>query len=528
MKPKIIRTIIILMSISLIGIVCVQVFWIMNAVKINEEQFGRKVNDALSELVNKIETDETSQIIKGNICAIDVGDKATVGCGNADTDICQYKTKVKKIILSGQDYSDSSCSGIKIMKNEKIFSFGKNNNGKSETVVNTTISLSDDTSKSVCVTVINNNKVDVKTDKFRNVVEKMIVEYESKNIPLNCRLKQIDFTDILKSVLKNHALELPYEFIVSSNNKKDSAIVSNGFKENSRECMFTVNLFPNDLVKKSDYIKLYFPGRSGYIYQSLSLMIIGSIIFTFIILLTFIITIFTILRQKKISEIKNDFINNMTHEFKTPIATISLASDSIINPIVLENKEQIQYFSRIIKEESLRMNTKVESVLQLSLFDKNEIEFHISTVSVHEQIEKAIEKIKLQVEQKNGQITTELKASKDKVEADSEHFLGALLNVLDNALKYSAEIPVIHISTYNKNNTVCIAISDKGIGMDKEDTKRIFERFYRVHTGDVHNVKGFGLGLCYVKEIITACKGKISVQSTKGTGSTFTICLPLK
>lgn len=519
------------MSISLIGIVCVQIFWIMNAVKINEEHFGQNVNQALNELVSKIETDETSHIIKGNICAIDMGNQPLSECGNTDTDIVKsfgkHKTKYKKVFISNSCNTDSLCAGIKIKSDTKILSFGNNEPENAEE--NTTITVNDDSSKSICVTIVkNNNKVDVKTDKFRNVVEKMIVEYESKNIPLDSRLKQINFSKILKSVLKNHALELPYEFIVSNKNNKDTAFVSKGYNEDSKEFLYTLNLFPNDLVDKSDYLKLYFPGRSGYIYQSLSLMIIGSVIFTLIILLTFIITIFTILRQKKISEIKNDFINNMTHEFKTPIATISLASDSISNPLVLENKEQIQYFSRIIKEESLRMNNKVESVLQLSLFDKNEIEFHLSTVSVHEQIEKAIEKIKLQVEQKNGLIKTELKAVNDRVEVDSEHFLGALLNILDNAIKYSEDIPVITISTYNKENMVCIAISDKGIGMDKEDTKKIFERFFRVHTGDVHNVKGFGLGLCYVKEIITACKGKVSVQSTKGVGSTFTICLPLK
>lgn len=519
------------MSISLIGIVCVQVFWIMNAVKINEEQFGRKVNDALSELVNKIETDETSQIIKGNICAIDVGDQLVSECG--DTDIIQnigkQKNKYKKILISNTCSTDSLCAGIQIRHDSKLLNLKKDDSENTKEDVSTTITVNDDTSKSICVTIVkNNNKVDVKTDKFRNVVKKMIVEYESKNIPLVYRLKQINISKILQSVLKNHAIELPYEFMVSSKDKNDAAIVTKGFKENTGEYIFTVNLFPNDLVEKSDHIQLYFPGRSGYIYRSISLMIVGSVIFTLVILLTFIITIFTILRQKKISEIKNDFINNMTHEFKTPIATISLASDSISNPLVLENKEQVQYFSRIIKEESLRMNNKVESVLQLSLFDKNEIEFHVSTVNVHEQIERATEKIKLQVEQKNGQITSELHAIKYTIETDGEHFLGALLNILDNAVKYSAEIPVIHISTYNKDNTVCIAISDKGIGIEKDDIKRIFERFYRVHTGDIHNVKGFGLGLCYVKEIITASKGKISVQSTKGTGSTFTICLPLK
>jgi len=217
----------------------------------------------------------------------------------------------------------------------------------------------------------------------------------------------------------------------------------------------------------------------------------------------------------------------MTHEFKTPIATISLATDAINNPVVLENKEEILNFNRIIKEESLRMNLQVEKVLQMSLFDKKDIEFYIIKLNVHEQIEKAAERIKLQLEQKNGNISLELNADKIFIEADLVHFNGALLNILDNAIKYSKEIPSIKISTYNKENNICVAIADNGIGMEKEDTKKVFERFFRVHTGDVHNVKGFGLGLSYVKEIVTAFKGKVFVKSEKGIGSTFTFCLPL-
>ncbi len=516
------------MSISLAGIVCVQIFWIMNAVKINEEQFGRKVNEAMNELVGRIETDETSKIISGNICSINMGNvPAKTNCcpDNIINKTAGHKTQMK-IVINGND--SDICTGNKI-KHFKTIKLDSKFNGNIEDFIKTSVKVSNDTSKDICITVVkNDSKIDVKTDKFRNVVKQMLVEYEYKNIPLDTRLRQLNFSGLLNTVLKNNAIDLPYEYIVKGKNQIDSALVSKGYKENTKAYVYTVNLFPNDLVKKSDYLKIYFPGRSSYIYQSLAFLIIGSIVFTFVILITFIITIFAILRQKKISEIKNDFINNMTHEFKTPIATISLASDSINNPLVLENKEQVRYFSRIIKEESLRMNTKVERVLQLSLFDKNDMEFHITSLNVHEQIEKAVEKIKLQVEQRQGQISTELNAAKYTAIADNEHFLSALLNILDNAIKYSTDIPVIKISSYNKDHMICIAVSDKGIGIGKEDGKRIFERFYRVHTGDIHNVKGFGLGLCYVKEVITAFKGKVSVQSAKGEGSTFTICLPLK
>lgn len=517
------------MSISLIGIVFVQIFWIMNAVKINEEQFGRKVNEAMNELVSKIETDETSNIITSNICSINVDNLPENADYLPDSLInhkSKHKTQFKKIVISKDS---NGCSGLQINQNCKTIKIDSKLTGDIDEFVKSSVNVTNDNSKDVCITVIkNNNKINVKTDKFRNVVEKMLVEYEFKNIPLDRRLQQINFSQLLKSVLKNNAIDLPYEYIVKGKNKIDSALVSKGYKEDSKAFIYTVNLFPNDLVAKSDYLKLYFPERSSYIYRSLSFMIIGSIVFTLIILITFIITIFAILRQKKISEIKNDFINNMTHEFKTPIATISLATDAINNPVVLEDKNQILNFNRIIKEEALRMNSQVQKVLQMSLFDKKDVEFHITTLNAHEQIEKAVERIKLQLEQKNGSISLELNANKYFIEADLVHLNGALLNILDNAVKYSKDVPIIKISTYNKENNICFAISDNGIGMEKDDAKRVFDRFYRVHTGDVHNVKGFGLGLSYVKEVVTAFKGKVTVQSEKGVGSTFTFCLPIK
>ena len=580
MKPKIIRYIILLMSLSLVGIVIMQFIWIMNAVKINEEQFGRNVYTALNELVNRIETDETCKIISKNVYSINAKSKPdTIRIKYSESKNIEKKKKeaeINKIINEKLKEKEVKLENLNKTIQEKLEKkleekeikleelnkklsekFEKNEiklklqldqlNKQMLTLdmsnlenfikhkINKDTSSCDTSCESLCVNVINQddslmnnirNKISIKTDKFRNVVEKMVVEYECKDIPLKTRLEDINFTTLLDQVLKNNAIQIPYEFIVKDNSQEKVSLVSDGYKEKSGEINFNKNLFPNDLLQKPDYISIYFPDRTGYVYKSLTLMIVGSILFTLIILLTFIVTIFAILRQKKNSEIKNDFINNMTHEFKTPIATISLASDAINNPTILENKEQVLNFNRIIKEETVRMNSQVEKVLQMSLFDKKDLEFHVSAFNIHSLIEQAIDRIKLQLEQKNGQIQVELKADEFYVEADSVHLSGALLNLLDNAIKYSNENPLIKITTFNKDGLVCITVADNGIGMDKDDTKRVFERFFRVHTGDVHNVKGFGLGLCYVKEVITAFKGKISVQSVKGSGSTFTICLP--
>jgi two-component system, OmpR family, phosphate regulon sensor histidine kinase PhoR len=529
-KPKTIRYVILLMSISLIGIVGVQIFWMLNAVKINEEHFNRNVNEALNELIGKIETKETCKMITTNACSVNSDERDMNEALNIIPDIMNsigIPMPSNKVIIRPKDISDTTKTIIRLKTFDKMGISDKSDTITEKSKIRTVLTLRDDTTKNIKLTFVSNNKIDVKTEKFRDVVEKILVEYEINNKSLASRLKQMNFQKLLKEALIKHAIYLPYEYRVANNDTKDTASSSAGYDDNYKGNSYRVILFPNDIVEKSDYLKLYFPGKSRFIYQSLSLMMTGSALFTLIILLTFIYTIFVILRQKKISEIKNDFINNMTHEFKTPIATISLASDSISSPLVLDNKELIQYFSGVIKEESMRMNTKVERVLQLSLLDKNNISFAMNRIHVHDIIDTAIEKIHLQLDQRSGEISTSLLAENCTIEADAEHFMSVLLNILDNAMKYSPDAPVIHISTFNKNQNLCIAISDKGIGIAKEDSHKIFERFYRVNTGNVHNVKGFGLGLSYVKEIITAFNGTVSVISQKGQGSTFTISFPL-
>jgi signal transduction histidine kinase len=257
-------------------------------------------------------------------------------------------------------------------------------------------------------------------------------------------------------------------------------------------------------------------------------MLLLSFLFTLIIIIAFAYTILIIFKQKKLSEIKSDFINNMTHEFKTPIATISLAVDSINNPKVYDNKDKVQYYTGIIKEENNRMNQQVEQVLNMSLLDKVDVTLHLEMTNVHELIQNAVEKINLQVEQKNGFILEELEASKHIILADPVHISNIIFNLLDNANKYSPEHPQIVISTKNSDKGIRIFVEDKGIGMSKETQKKIFEKFYRVPSGNLHEVRGFGLGLSYVKKLVEAHHGTISVQSELKAGSKFEIFLPFE
>lgn len=264
--------------------------------------------------------------------------------------------------------------------------------------------------------------------------------------------------------------------------------------------------------------------------SELRLRIITAILFTIIIITAFYLTVRTMLRQKKLGEIKNDFINNMTHEFKTPIATISLAVDAMKNEKVLQNREKISYFSSIIKEENQRMNRQVETILKASQLEKQEVELNLQPLHVHDVIRDVVDNFTLQLEEKGGKADMALNATTDLIMADEVHFSNMVNNLIDNAVKYSKEnTPLqVKITTQSNGKAITIKVEDNGIGMNKETVKRVFERFYRAHTGNLHNVKGFGLGLSYVKTIVEAQGGDIKVDSVLGKGSTFTIELPLR
>lgn len=268
------------------------------------------------------------------------------------------------------------------------------------------------------------------------------------------------------------------------------------------------------------------PNMKRIVFSQLRWMIAGAVLFTLILLAAFYVTLNALLRQKKLSEIKNDFINNMTHEFKTPLATISLAVDALRTEKVLQNREKLSYFSGIIKEENKRMNKQVETILQAALTDRQELELSLKPVHVHEVINKVLGNFTLQLQEKNGYIGLDLHAKKDLIDADEVHFTNLINNLVDNAVKYSTEGLQIRISTTSNSSKLTIRIEDNGIGMSKETVKRIFEKFYRAHTGNLHNVKGFGLGLSYVKNIVDAHHGKIKVESLLGRGTTFIIDLP--
>ena len=329
--------------------------------------------------------------------------------------------------------------------------------------------------------------------------------------------------------------DLQFEFAIANTNA-DYEFYSKGYEKeywdtiNNKKRYFPIlpeNGSEIEGVLSFEHLIIIVPAFKKRIWSSLKWIIIGAIAFMLVIISAFYVTVKSLLNQKKLSEIKSDFINNMTHEFKTPLATISLAVDALKNEKVQANAEKSKYFTGIIKEENIRMNKHVETILQAALMEKQALQLQAIPLHAHEVIQYNLDNFDLQLQNQHGKFQILLNAKNDLILADEVHFSNLISNLIDNAIKYSGENPNIKITTHSTKNLLIIQITDNGIGMSKETVKRIFEKFYRAHTGNLHNVKGFGLGMSYVKTVIDAHKGKIKVESTLGKGSTFTIEMPL-
>ncbi len=350
------------------------------------------------------------------------------------------------------------------------------------------------------------------------------------------RFSREEISDIIRMGFNKYNLQdYPFEFNVRVNAINGDMVYSNNYfkyYEDTNNLRHVFALEPPsgsnfENLASEELLSVIVPNQRSLVWKEMISFILGSILFTLIITTAFFITIRTLLRQKKLSEIKSDFINNMTHEFKTPLATISLAVDALKNEKVSSDKEKTGYFTGIIKEENKRMNKQVETILQAALLDKQEVQLTLKKLSAHDLVVSALNNINLQVEEKGGKLDVDLGAEKDLIMANEVHFTNLINNLLDNAVKYSKENLYIKLSTKNSGNQLKIIIEDNGIGMNKETLNRIFEKFYRAHTGNVHNVKGFGLGLSYVKTMVEAHHGTIKAESVLGKGSSFTITIPL-
>ena len=342
------------------------------------------------------------------------------------------------------------------------------------------------------------------------------------------RLDRQTLDTLLKKELKSKGITIPYQYgVKNSSNMIFSSFAVNYTPELLRKA-YKVLLFPNDIQPQNHFLYVYFPDTQSYILRNLWSVFFSSILLILTVGGVFYGSLHTMLKQKKLADIKNDFINNMTHEFKTPISTISLAVEVMKDSDVKKDDIKMNRYLNIIQDENRRLGTQVEKVLQMALLDKGEVKLRLDKVDVHETIEQVLTNLSVQIEQKGGVVNLELNAENPEIEADEVHLTNIIYNLLDNANKYSPESPEITICTENIDNLLKISVIDKGIGMTKEQVFRIFERFYRVPTGNLHDVKGFGLGLSYVKKMIESHNGQVFVESKLGEGSKFEILFTQK
>ena len=513
------------MSISLVGIVWVQAYWIHNGILVKEAQFNQLVNDALNNVVAALEDEEAVGFIHDHLTK-----------GGTHVVVETDSTHQKKVIKRWTSKGDRPKKDTVNVENSFSFDFSSDEgeegkmemkirvNGKSQTIDITNKIENVETILEKDSLLFTDEEDFVFSNRFGEVMVKMVKEFKEIDNPIHHLLKETDIEKSIHANLEDNGIFIPFTYAVLHHDSILPSFSSAGFTGSKNT--YRVNLFKNNIINTPAFLAISFNGKSHYILNSMWLMLVCSFLFTLIILLTFASTVYFLFKQKKLADIKNDFINNMTHEFKTPISTISLAIDSITHPQIIENKDKINYYAEIIRKENKRMNTQVESVLNTSLAEKNELSLHKEPIVLHAFKEKVVERMKLQIEAANTVFNSDKVDHNLTLNADEQHLLNAVCNLIDNAIKYAQETPEISFNIVKKETGIAFIVSDKGIGMNKETQKRVFDKFYRVQSGNIHKVKGFGIGLSYVKAIVDAHGGEINLVSKVGEGTRVTITIP--
>jgi two-component system, OmpR family, phosphate regulon sensor histidine kinase PhoR len=557
MVKKITSGLIILMGNSIVGIIIVQLIWMDNAIRLRNEQFDRGVSDAMHQTVNRMEKIHDITVIshlafpdsmgRFSITRFPPGSTRVVAgvpspaFSNMHTTTVYGKRNLEKVEIEVKEDSGKVIHYKMSKPPDPLWVENKGAGPGHKMVI-----LNKDTLKNYDVffdrglmaldsikIVMDSSeigggtirkKISVRAQKLRNLAERAVTEIKVLDNP---NIDRRELEKVLTEELKSRKILLPYQYGIM----RDSTLIMSSEKPDTVALMsapYRCELYPNIVFRRNFLLSVFFPTRDRYILTTIGWLLGTSFLFSMIILIAFSFSVFFLLRQKKISKMKADFINNMTHEFKTPIATISVASDSILDEKVIRNREKVAYFVSMIKKENQRMNRQVEDILTIARLEKKELEFKWEMVNIHEIIAEVCDVIRVQVEQRNGVVSEDLKAGRPVILADRQHISHMIFNLLDNANKYSPENPEIMVQTSDNDQGLLLSISDKGIGMTRQVLGRIFERFYRQPSGNVHNVKGFGLGLSYVKAVVEAHKGSVSVDSEPGKGSTFYLFLPFK
>ena len=505
MKKKTIWILTIIMALTFCGLLYIQIMYMKNMIRMRDDQFAEGVRRSLYAVTSTLEQDETRHFLEEDAAAIEQSVYGSLDTGS------------KNSTSGSMKYSFTTPDGL-----HGDLTIHGDLRGRSS---------------SISPTASGRYRSLQETIKGQYLYQKGLLNEvilnilsQSSNRPIAERADSATVARYLAGEFENNGLNLPFEFAVV--NRAGRAIYPTaGFNSSDagRNNMFVQTLFPNDPANKVYYIKVYFPTKKDYIMSSVKFMI-PSFVFTFILLVVFLYTIIIAFRQKRLTEMKNDFINNMTHEFKTPISSISLAAQMLNDDSVRKSPTMMQHISTVINDETKRLRFQVEKVLQMSMFDRQKATLRLQEIDANKTISNIVSTFKLKVESCGGHIESDLAADDAIVEVDEMHFTNVIFNLLDNAVKYRREdVPLtLRVSTADISpERLEIRVSDNGIGIRRDELKKIFEKFYRVPTGNRHDVKGFGLGLAYVHKMIGELHGEIRVESEFGQGTTFIIILPL-
>ncbi len=558
LSKKIVTIIISLITLALFGLICWQIYILNHVFRLELESFRQNVNSALSSIIQKLETHEVAtKIFQFSIAAEDQKEtKMGIICKTRPDSTKEVKNVVwMQAILPREPIVRLNKKDLSIRLPEKqriqiklVDSTGKETRLLDEILAagEHKIQLPDSQISSgkfqvnlitdslfYFVQVINGEPTKIlknppSIQRKQKLVEKVVEELTvMPQIPITSRIDLADLDSLVSITLEEKGITLPVAYGIISTAKDSIVVIKPAIYQNKiRQSEFRTRLFPHDLfVEKNDLI-LYFPDQKIYLIRQFGFIGFIALLFIVIIICCFVYVLKLIFEQKRFSKLLTDFINNMTHEFKTPISTISLASETLTNPLIIRDGNRVLKYGQIIHAESFRMRHQVEKILQMAILEEGDYEYSFTPVNVHELIQQVIQKFTVKIEQLKGELAIKLQAKNNTIEADSVHLENIIHNLLDNAIKYTRRNPQITIETAQSDCQFQLSIEDNGIGIQPEEQKRIFEKYYRVPTGNVHDVKGFGLGLSYVKLIVEAHQGTIRLNSKFGKGTKFIISLP--
>ncbi len=505
-----------MMAIALIGLSSFQIYWINNTIALSNERFEKDALESMHLVAERLEKTEMITVATNSFAFFGASE-------NNDDSTVNFELNIK----AEGDTADAS------------FSYRSNDNRRIKVIIR------DDSTKEIRefigdTAVIGNTiavytseeeidpdevatKINSKRKVFRKVVEEMMIH----EVRAPKRVHPAIIDSLLKIELSNHGIALHFEFGVYDNYNDSFKIQQSSDLEALKADALKASLFPNDIISNNLSLLVSFPEKNSYLLSKVWLSLLISLIFTLTIIGIFTYVVYKIIHQKKVADLKNDFINNMTHEFKTPIATVALATEALQEEAILNSRDTTARYVKVIQEESARLGGQVEKVLQLASMDKDNFSLNKQQTSVNDLVDSVIDRAKFQVEERKGSIQYTPLPVDILFDADVSHFSNALFNLVDNAIKYSKNDPKIELIASSTASSFTIQVVDHGIGLTRDQQKQVFDKFYRVPTGNLHDVKGFGLGLNYVLYIINAHDGEVSLDSEIKKGSTFTITIPL-